>query len=89
LPLHGRKHNCHGVDYFIDVGPTPTPTPTPKPTPKPVWIHFIGYNSRTGYLTGKISKNDKFRQNYLLYGTKIRNACQIQKFLARKKIWNC
>jgi hypothetical protein len=25
----------------------------------------------------------------IIYGTKIRNARQIQKFLARKKIWNC
>jgi hypothetical protein len=24
----------------------------------------------------------------IIYGTKIRNARQIQKFLARKKIWN-
>jgi hypothetical protein len=27
--------------------------------------------------------------NKIIYGTKIRNARQIQKFFARKKIWNC
>jgi hypothetical protein len=26
--------------------------------------------------------------NEIIYGTKIRNACQIQKLLARKRIWN-
>jgi hypothetical protein len=40
----------------------------------------------TGYLTGKISK--KINSEEIIYGTKIRNARQIQKVLARKKIWN-
>ena len=40
-----------------------------------------------GYLTGKLSK--MINSDEIVYSTKIRNTCQIQFFLARKKIWNC
>ncbi len=73
LPLGGEQHYCHSVDYFLILGLDT--------------YHRIQLKN-IGYLTGKAQKKDELRQNYL-HGTKIRNARQIQKFLARKKIWNC